>query len=563
MSAMKWWGWGDDGVSFSHDDKPGLAPFIRQHLRVDIERATSRPAAFGALEVSEPDLPEELRAALDDAVGPAHVSTEPLDRVVHARGKCLRDLVRHRAGDVGRVPDAVVRPGTEAEVEAIMAAALKADCVLIPFGGGTNISGSLEPLADDPRPVLSVDLGRMDRVLDIDEASGLARVQPGVFGPDLEERLGARGWTVGHFPDSFTHSTLGGWIATRSSGMQSDKYGDIADLTRALRVVTPAGTLVTRPVPASSAGPDVRQMVLGSEGRLGIITEATIHVHRIPDERVVLGYLFPDWPRALEAMRALAASEAAPSVTRVSDAPETAFSFATKKASTALDRVKSKALMTFLERRKGYDRDALCLSFIGFEGSARHVARQRRLVSKVVSRHGGLCIGRGPGELYDQKKFDTPYIRDFLLDRGALADVSETAAPWSVLPGLYDRVMAAARGAFADLGVAGYVMCHLSHSYHAGACLYFTFAINPSGVREPLEEYDVVKSAIQQAFVDGGATLSHHHAVGTEHARWLEEDISTPGVAMLRALLEGVDPGANLNPGKIVADPVRSRTGAG
>ena len=149
--------------------------------------------------------------------------------------------------------------------------------------------------------------------------------------------------------------------------------------------------------------------------------------------------------------------------------------------------------MTFLERRKGYDLDQLCLSFIGFEGSERHVKRQRRLVGKVVARHGGLCIGRSPGELYDQKKFDTPYIRDYLLDRGALADVSETSAPWSLLPAVYDEVMAAARGAFARLDVNGYIMCHLSHSYHAGACLYFTFAIKPSGLREPLDEYDVVK----------------------------------------------------------------------
>jgi alkyldihydroxyacetonephosphate synthase len=559
MDAMKWWGWGHDGVSFSHEDKPDLGPFIRKELQLDVERVTARPVAFEDLELAEPDLPDELRAEIEAAVGAEHVSSEPLDRVVHARGKCLRDLVRHRTGDVGRVPDAVVRPGREIEVEALMRAALKADCVLIPFGGGTNISGSLEPLEDDDRPVLSVDLSRMDRVLDIDEASGLARVQPGVFGPHLEEQLGARGWTAGHFPDSFSHSTLGGWIATRSSGMQSDKYGDIADLTRAVRVVTPAGVLATRPVPASSTGPDVRQMVLGSEGRLGIITEATIHVHRVPAERLILGYLFPDWTRALAAMRELAASEAAPSVTRVSDAPETKFSFATKKTPTALDRVKSQALMTFLQRRKHYDLDALCLSFIGFEGSARHVKRQRRLVGKIVARHGGLCIGRGPGELYDQKKFDTPYIRDYLLDRGALADVSETSAPWSALPKLYDEVTAAARDAFSRLGVTGYIMCHLSHSYHAGACLYFTFAINPSGLREPLEEYDVVKSAIQQAFVDAGATLSHHHAVGTEHAQWLEQDISAPGVAMIRALLEGMDPGANLNPGKIVAVPTRPR----
>jgi alkyldihydroxyacetonephosphate synthase len=259
-------------------------------------------------------------------------------------------------------------------------------------------------------------------------------------------------------------------------------------------------------------------------------------------------------------MQAIAESEAAPTVTRVSDSFETAFSFSTRKDPTPLDRVKSKALTTYLERRRGYDLEAMCLSFIGYEGSKAHVASQRKLVGRIVSRFGGLCIGSSPGELYDQKKFDTPYIRDFLLDRGAPADVSETSAPWSALRPLYDNVMAAAHGSFADLGVTGYIMCHLSHSYHAGACLYFTFAFNPSGTREAIDEYDVVKTAIQQAFVDSGATLSHHHAVGTEHAQWLEEDISPAGVTMVRALFDGVDPGANLNPGKIVGvtRPTRS-----
>jgi alkyldihydroxyacetonephosphate synthase len=445
-----------------------------------------------------------------------------------------------------------VRPGSEAEVAAVLHAAMDADAVVIPFGGGTNISGSLEAPEAESRSIVSVDLGRLDRVLAIDEDSRLARVQCGVFGPHLEKQLNARGWTLGHFPDSFTHSTLGGWIATRSSGMQSDKYGDVADLTRGLRVVTPAGTLATRPVPSTSTGPSVREMVLGSEGRLGIISEATVQVHRMPERRTILGYLFPTWAGALAALRDLAASEATPSVTRVSDANETQFSFATRKAPTVLDRAKSKALTTYLQRRRGFDVDAMCLSFIGYEGTPRHVAAQRRLVGRIVDRHGGLCIGSGPGVLYDQKKFDTPYIRDYLLDRGALADVSETSAPWSALPTVYANVTAAARAALDGLGVTGYVMCHLSHSYHAGACLYFTFAFKPSGGRDPLDEYETVKSAIQQAFVDSGATLSHHHAVGTEHARWLEEDISAPGVAMLRALFEGMDPGANLNPGKIV-----------
>jgi alkyldihydroxyacetonephosphate synthase len=334
--------------------------------------------------------------------------------------------------------------------------------------------------------------------------------------------------------------------------MQSDRYGDIADSTRGLRVVTPAGLLVTRPVPHASTGPSIREMILGSEGRLGVICEATVHVRRLPPERTILGYLFPTWAESLAAMRDIAASEATPSVTRVADANETRFSFATKKGSSLVDKLQSSALKLFLERRKGYDVDEMCLGFIGYEGPERHVKAQRKGVGRIVAKHNGLCIGASPGELYDQKKFDTPYIRDYLLDRGVLADVSETAAPWADLQPLHASVTEAATAAFTELGVQGYVMCHLSHSYHAGACLYFTFAITPSGRRDGLEEYGVVKSAIQQAFVDNGATLSHHHAVGTEHAEWLEQDISAPGVRMLRALFDGTDPGANLNPGKIV-----------
>ncbi len=550
---MKWWGWGQEDVFFSHEDKPELRPLFQDKLDLDVSTPGDTPAiAFEDLDIAQPTLPAELKSALEAAVGDEHVSTDPLDRVVHTRGKSVRDLVRQRRGDLPRMPDVVVRPADEAQVEAVMRAALDADAVIIPFGGGSSISGSVEAQPGERRPVLSLDMSRLDRVLGIDQSARLARVQAGVFGPELERQLNERGYTFGHFPDSFTHSTLGGWIATRSSGMQSDRYGDIADLTRGMRVVTPTGILHVRPVPSTSTGPSVREMVLGSEGRLGVITEATVHVRRRPAQRKILGYLFPTWPDGLAAVRDIAASEAAPSVTRVSDAPETVFSLATRKASTPLDRVKSKALTTFLTKRRGFDLEAMCLSFIGYEGTASHVAAQRKLTEQIVKRHGGVGIGQGPGELYDQKKFDTPYIRDFLLDRGALADVSETSAPWSELPKLYDAVQTACRGAFRSLGVPGYLMCHLSHSYHAGACLYFTFAITASPDRDELEQYDVIKSAVQQAFVDSGATLSHHHAVGTEHAPWLVQDISAPGVAMLEALFAGIDPGSNLNPGKII-----------
>ena len=557
---MKWWGWGAEDVAFSHEGKPGLAPFIERHLGLDVRRPGATAIRFDDLEIPTPELPEGLSARLQDAVGAEHVSTDDRDRVVHGRGKSLTDLIRQRRGDLGRLPDVVVRPAAEEEIAAVVRAALEEDAVLIAFGGGSSISGSLEPGAEEVRPVISLDMSRMHRVLEIDATSQLARVQAGVFGPDLERQLTAQGWTCGHFPDSFTHSTLGGWNATRSSGMQSDRYGDIADLTRGLRVVTRSGILAVRPVPSTSTGPSVREMVLGSEGRLGVITEATIHVRRVPYERKILGYLFPTWAAGLAAMRDVAASDASPSVTRVSDAPETAFSFALREAPTPLDRVKSKALQAILTRR-GWDLEAMCLSLVGYEGSVKHVAGQRKLTERIVKRHGGLCIGASPGKLYDQKKFDTPYIRDFLLDRGAPADVSETSAPWSQLQTVYRNVMAAGHGAFQRLGAPGYLMCHLSHSYHAGACLYFTFALNPPADHDALDDYRVVKRAIQQAFVDSGATLSHHHAVGTEHAAWLEEDISAPGVALLRALFEGTDPGANLNPGKIVAadSPLEAR----
>jgi alkyldihydroxyacetonephosphate synthase len=555
MEHMKWWGWGDEDTSFTHDDKPALGPFVKDKIGIDLDAGSSSVVDFDALDIPDPTITPELRAALVAAVGDEWVLDTPMERVVHTYGKSIRDLVRIRRGDLGRLPDVIVYPGDEAQTVAIVEAALAADAVLIPFGGGTNISGSLEAPRGERRTVISVDIGRMDRVLDIDATSNTARIQAGALGPVLEEQLNRSGWTIGHFPDSFNHSTLGGWIATRSSGMQSDKYGDIADLTRAVRVVTPHGVLATRNVPSSSSGPSVREMVLGSEGRLGVIVEATVHVHRVPAERKILGYLFPDWSTSLRAMHDIAASDATPTVTRVSDAGETQFSFATKKGGGLADKLQSAALKQFLERIKHIDPSQMCLSFMGFEGSAEHVKRQRKLVGEIVSRHGGLCVGTGPGELYDQKKFDTPYIRDFLLDRGGIADVSETSAPWAKLEPLYDGVCAAARSAFDEVGVQGWIMCHLSHSYHSGACLYFTFAFKETPGADGLKQYDIVKSAIQQAFMDLGATLSHHHAVGVEHAPWLEQDISPAGVAIVRTLLDGVDPGHNLNPGKIVPGP--------
>jgi alkyldihydroxyacetonephosphate synthase len=552
VKHMKWWGWGVEGVSFHHENKPAFRPFVINAIDLDVNTTPAAPMALDDLAIPAPLIGDQLLAELTDAVGAENAVQDDLDRIVHTYGKSARDLLRIRTGDIPRVPDVVVYPGNEAEVQLIVDRAVAADAVIIPYGGGSNISGSLHAPENETRPVISVDLGRLNQVIDIDEDSGLARIQAGAQGPDLEEQLGARGWTLGHFPDSFTHSTLGGWVATRSSGMQSDKYGDISDIARGMRVVMPGKVLDIRPLPHTSTGPSVREMVLGSEGRLGVITEVTVQVHRTPEVRLILGYLFPSWEAGLAAMHDISTSDAHPSITRVSDAKETAFSFATRKKSNrvSISSLISKGMMKVLQRR-GWKLDEICLSFIGYEGGKAHVARQKAIVKDIVGRHGGIVVGKGPGELYDQKKFDTPYIRDFLLDRGAIGDVSETAAPWSKLLPLYTNVLAAAEKIYAHLGVAGWIMCHLSHSYHSGACLYFTFAFKHDGI-DPLGQYEPLKNAIQQAFVDSGGTLSHHHAVGTEHAAWLEQDISAPGVHMIDGLFTAMDPGRNFNPGKII-----------
>ena len=553
VKHMKWWGWGVEGVSFHHENKPAFRPFVVNAIDLDVNTPPTAPMSLDDLSIPTPMISDQLLTELADAVGAENAVQDDLDRIVHTYGKSARDLLRIRVGDIPRVPDVVVYPRDEAEVQLIVDRAVAADAVIIPYGGGSNISGSLHAPEDETRPVISLDLGRLDQVIDIDEESGLARVHAGVQGPDLEEQLGARGWTLGHFPDSFTHSTLGGWVATRSSGMQSDKYGDISDIARGMRVVMPGKVLQVRPLPHTSTGPSVREMVLGSEGRLGVITEVTVQVHRIPEVRLILGYLFPSWEAGLAAMHDISTSDAHPSITRVSDAKETAFSFATRRKSSriSISSLISKGLMKVLQRR-GWKLDEVCLSFIGYEGGKAHVARQKAIVKDIVGRHGGIVVGKGPGELYDQKKFDTPYIRDFLLDRGAIGDVSETAAPWSKLTQLYTNVLAAAEKVYAHLGVSGWIMCHLSHSYHSGACLYFTFAFKHDGV-DPLGQYEQLKNAIQQAFVDSAGTLSHHHAVGTEHAAWLEQDISAPGVHMIDGLFTAMDPGRNFNPGKIIA----------
>ncbi|GAA1490878.1 FAD-binding oxidoreductase [Brachybacterium sacelli] len=556
VKRHKWWGWGLDDVTFRYDNKPAFPPLAKNKVGVDLDSKQPVEPDLADLEVPPGRLPAAIRSRLTDVVGEENLADDDEYRVVHSFGRSLPDLFRVRAGDFARLVDAVVYPVCEEEVAAILRIVLEEDLVLIPYGGGSCISGSVTPEVDEQRPVLTMNVGRMREVIEIDDTAGLARVEAGVYGPDLEEQLNELGWTVGHFPDSFTYSTLGGWAATRSSGMQSDKYGDIEDIVRGMRVVHPDGVAVTKAIPGRDSGPSVHEMILGSEGRLGVITETTVQVHRISPVRQVIAYMYPDWEHGIRGMHAIARStDVAPTFTRLSDGPETEFSLSmVKEPSSTKGRVAAKVqegLFAYL-RSKGWDTtDEMSISYVCFEGSKESVEQQKSIVKKIVKNAGGITLGAGPGAIYDQKKFDTPYLRDFLMNYQVFGDVCDTGATWSSINEVHSTVYDAFYAVQEEQGLPGFMFCHMSHSYHSGACLYFTFAFPYSSDGEALEQYYAAKNAVQQAFVDLGSTVSHHHAVGTEHQPWITEDIGEVGVRMIKGLFEDNDPGHNLNPGKV------------
>ena len=550
---MKWWGWGHEDVSFSDADKPKLWPYLSGELGLEQVEPTP-PVKFD--DVHLPAVKENVPfvAALRDALSDDQFSVDKKDRLIHAAGKAFRDLFRLRRGQVDFAPDLVVYPASEADVVAIVKAAHGHNAVLIPFGGGTNIAGCIEPKDRDGRFIVSLDMCRMHRVLEVDKKSLLARIEAGVYGPHMEEQLEAEGVTLGHFPDSFVHSTLGGWVATRSAGMQSDKYGKIEDMVIALRMVTPSGTIVTRTVPNTSNGIDVRSLCVGSEGILGVITEVTVQVHRVPEYKMFEGWLFPDFESGIHAIHECMRHGTMPVITRLNDPGKTALSAAFKKVESPLKQKIGAAMKWYLRNIKGIDFSKCCMMTTAYEGDYDTFHMQRRESAHVFRKHGGVNLGEGPGNSFKEAKYDFPHVRDYLMDRGVMGDVSETSTTWDNLHNLYTKTLANIQKAIRDTGADPWVGCHISHNYHTGASLYFTFGCRQIKGRE-LDQYLYIKKAAEDSFLQNGGTVSHHHAVGTEHLPWIEADLSPTGLKAVRAIKDGLDPKSVMNPGKILPGP--------
>ncbi len=517
--------WGDPAAAHPLPDP------ARELVRMAFGEAPTEaaPAVDGV--VAAPAIDDALLAGLAGLVGEDHVVTDDDLRRRRTRGKSTPDLLRNRAGDFADAPDAVVRPADHDQVVAVVAYAAAHRVALVPFGGGTCVTGGLAARRGGFAGLVSLDLGRMKRLLDVDPVSMTATLEPGLRGPEAEALLGEHGLTLGHFPQSFEFATIGGFAATRSSGQASAGFGRFDAMVVGLTAATPAGELRLGSAPASAAGPDLRQLMLGSEGTLGVITAVTVRVRRAPEESVHQGWRWPSLAEGLTAARTLAQAGLLPTVLRLSDENETAVNLADPEA---------------IGGPGGGEGQGGCLMLTGYEGTADAVAARRAAVTAVLAGLGGTDLGEEPGRAWAAGRYGAPYLRDALLDEGVLVETLETATFWSRLEPLHAAVTEALQGALDG----ALVLCHVSHVYETGASLYFTVAARQGA--DPIAQWQAAKAAASDAIRAAGATISHHHAVGTDHVPWYAEEIGPVGVLALRAVKDALDPAGVLNPGVLL-----------
>ncbi|HYM58300.1 MAG TPA: FAD-binding oxidoreductase [Solirubrobacteraceae bacterium] len=530
------WGWGEPGAGPSLPDH--AAGFLREELGID-GSVVSAPLALEAVRLRPPALDAGLRRRLEDVVGAAHVRDDPAVRVMRCRGKSYLDLLAQRAGDCEDAPDAVVAPGDAPEVQAVLYRCAEAGVAVVPFGGGTSVVGGLEPDRAGFDALISLDTGRLDRLVALDERSLTAVLEPGMRLPEADHALAARGLTLGHVPQSYEWASVGGCVATRSAGQSSSGRGRIEDNVVSVRCATPLGELATLDAPATAAGPSLRELVVGSEGTLGVITRVALRVFPLPSARRYEGWVFRTFAEGADALRALAQQDAAPDVARLSDEAETRLSFALAGAGGLKVRAGGALL-----RARGHASG--CLLVAGWEGSAEAVARRRPPAARLLRGAGGMAVGRAPGEAWRASRFAAPHLRDDLLDRGVLVETLETATRWSNLEALHRTVADALRDAL-ERPLA---VCHVSHLYATGASLYFTVLARQDPA-DPAGQWRRAKAAASDAIVAAGGTITHHHAVGRDHTPWLGAELGGLGLELLRAMRERCDPAGVMNPGKL------------
>ena len=477
------------------------------------------------------------------------IETDPETRVRHARGQSLPDWLDMHSGNVDTFPDGVAFPESTEQVRELLAYARENNLVVIPYGGGTSVVGHINPVKSD-RPILTIDMGKMSSLLSIDTESQLATFGAGTPGPVVEEALKEHGYTLGHFPQSWELSTLGGWVASRSSGQQSLHYGRIENMFAGGIIETMNGTMTIPTIPASSAGPDIREMILGSEGRIGIITEVTVRITPVPEEEKFQVIFFPSWQIGINAARELIQQRVALSMVRLSNPLETTSLLYMGAGSDSSGVV---ALEKSLSE-KGIGDGKVMMTF-GVTGSARHCETAYQLAIDHCTALGGFVDQSGLGENWAHGRFRAPYLRDPLGAEGYIVDTMETAVDWSKVSEAAENIEEAIRTALDDEGERVHAYTHLSHVYGQGSSIYTTYLFRIG------ESYELgknrwmkLKKAGADQIVAHGGTISHQHGVGSDHKNYLAEEKGEFGIAAIHSLCKQFDPYGQMNPGKLLPD---------
>lgn len=527
----RWNGWGDD----------------RTEYPLPVSAADYLEGCLGGGDTAPDVSLESALSSVPDSQlpGTSLVITDALERLTHARGQSLPDYVALKTGKIGRFPDGVVYPTSDQDLREVMQVARDCQAVLIPFGGGTSVVGHINP-GQYPNPVVCVDLSRMDQVLSIDQTSRLASIQAGASGPAIERQLSQHGYTLGHYPQSFEFSTLGGWIATRSSGQQSYYYGRIEDMFAGGHVETPAGPIDLPTLPASAAGPDLRHLILGSEGRAGFITQAVLRVRPVPQSEKFYGAFFHEWQDGIHAVRRIAQERIPVSMARLSNSQET--------ETTLILAGKSRTIQ-WAERGLdilGYG-SGRCLLIYGITGSEEDCRFTSDRVGEVIRVNKGLYTGTTAGRAWKKSRFLSPYLRNSLWAAGYAIDTLETALPWMSIPSAADKIVQAIRDCQESPSERVLVLCHLSHIYEDGASIYITYLFRRMpDPAQTLELWQAMKSAASRAILSYGGTISHQHGVGSDHRAYLAAEKGPLGIELLRKLCQTCDPDGIMNPGKLV-----------
>lgn len=578
-TRIKWNGWGTRDTALKLDETDPLVvihtsgkkirqlvPFVHtaiKQLPLPVSRIDKTPSI--TTEEAARLLPKQVVNAafvadLMKVLRADQYKTDAESRLTHMVGKNYRDLWRARRGMINRAPDAIVLPHNHNDCVKLMDLCVKHNVVLIPFGGGTNVVGSIEAAAfEKNRMILSIDMRRMGKMLSIDKQSNLASFECGVLGPDLDEQLSNHGFMFGHDPDSFIYSTLGGWIAARSSGAMSNRYGDLEQMVISLKIVTPTGVIET-PVQSRVCAIDLNALFIGSEGAFGIITEATVKIEPIPQKKCYEGWLFPSFETGFNAFSAVTKAGHVPTAMRLYDEDETRMSFAmrTDEPTNMFKQALQAGVKQYLTHIKGFDLNNVCLCILGFEGTNGDVAHAKKTVEAIFAQHDAFNLGQHAGDNWQSKKYDLPYIRDFALSHNLWADVFETCTVYSEALQLWRSVKQAVRDVWKAEGKTGWIGCHTAHQYRVGCCLYFTYA-GVQGDEHDFETFLKVKRAATAAMLRHKGNLTHHHGIGYEHVPWMDQYFQKGALDLMFAIKSQLDPKDICNPYKLL--PVKRKAG--